>query len=255
MVSLTVSEKLTIYKKFNLNKDAAMGFPFNIDILVKLGISLDIQSGPQKEAPIHVCCHYKNFYFLEKLLKYNVNLELKNKQNKTPIMVACESGAANIVEKLLEKSVNLETKDNINKNTALMLACKNGHLNCVRLLYKAGADLNNIGENGYNCLLLAVESENCDLVEYLLPKVDPDFKTSVTNDTALNIATRKGKVKIVKELLKYKVNKSIKNKFSGKTALEIAKENENYILISLLSDKKRKRKNDSSSSSSNKRKK
>ena len=241
--NLTICEKLSIYKKFNLNKDAAIGFPCNIDILNKLNISLNIQTGPKKETPLHVCCMNGKIYFFEKLIKKDINLEIKNNEGKTGIMIAAQYGNNEILEQLLEKNANIYHTDKINKNTAIMLACRNGHLSCVRHLYQNGANLNDIGENGYNCLLLSVESGNQKLVKYVAEKVDVNFKTELSGDTALIIATRKNRIDIIKQLLKNCTDINTRENFQNKTALEIAKENEFYEIISLLS-KKRKR-NDS----------
>jgi ankyrin repeat protein len=239
---LTSNEKLTIYKKFDINKDASIGFPCNIDILVKLGISLDIPYGPKKETSLHVCCMYGKVYFFDKLMETDINIDLQNNENKTGIMIASQYGNVKIVEKLLEKNANFTYTDKINKNTAIMLACKNGHLSCVRHLFQNGANLNDIGENGYNCLLLSVESGNKDLVKYVIDKVDINFRTSMNGDTALIIATRKNNTEIVSLLLINNADKSIKENYKGCTAMDIAKENENIEIISLLeNNKKRKR--------------
>ena len=255
-ISLTNSEKNIIYKKFNLCKDAVMGFIGNIDILLKLGISLESPCGSNKDNPLTTCCKNGSYHFLEKLIKENVNLEYTNKQGQNGLMLASQHGYSKIVSLLLENGANFDTKDKINNNTALMIACRYGHLDCVKILLKNGACLNDIGENGYNSFLMAVQSGNKELVNFLIKKVDINYKTSVCNETALMIASRNNSLKLVELLVLYGADTKIRDKFNNFTAEQISLENNNKTIFEYLKkirNKKRKRSFDANTSSKRKK--
>lgn len=243
-MNLSISEKKIIYKKFNILQDAISGFVGNIDILIKLKISLDTPFGNEKDNPLTVCCKNGSYFFLEKLIKEKVNIEYKNKHNLTGLMLASQYGYPNMVKLLIENGAKIDNRDKINNNTALMLACIKGNLKCVEILLENGASLNEIGNNGYTPFLMAVKSKNFKLVEFLVDKVDVNYKTELSNETALMIASRNNSLKIVKLLIRKGADQCIKEKFNGYDAKMIAKMNNNNCVYYFLSRMKRKRKFD-----------
>ena len=241
---LTKSEKITISGKFNLNKDALCDFPGNISLLVKLGISLDTSCGPEKNTPFTTACDNGNFYFIERILKENINLEYTNKNGRTGLLLACNNGDYRVVDLLLDNNVNIHHRDNLNNNTAIMLAALKGNLKIVKMLYFHGANLEDKGQNDYNVFLMAVGSGNVDLVKFLLYKgVDIDYKTQLGNSTALLNSVKCGNLDMVKLLVGYGANKNITDKFSGHTASSLAGSLNFKNIQSYLN----KRKNESSS--------
>jgi len=125
---------------------------------------------------------------------------------------------------------------------------------CIALLLKYGADVNYRDKDGISALYKAVLIGNPEIVKILLNyKADKDDKFYLSEDqipfsiekslsktvltdggTLLMLATSEGHISVVKELLESGANPYIKTK-SGLTALSIAKENKNQVLIDLIS--------------------
>lgn len=74
--------------------------------------------------------------------------------SETPLIVACKSTANSeeifkIVKLLMKESTNINSTNKIGQ-TALMLACKLGHLKTVELLMSKGVSIDAIDNYGYN---------------------------------------------------------------------------------------------------------
>jgi len=46
------------------------------------------------------------------------------------------------------------------QETPLTLACREGHIKCVKMLVEGGANVKHKAQHGYNCLDLAVENSH-----------------------------------------------------------------------------------------------
>ena len=79
------------------------------------------------------------------LLKYESDVNKKNKFNFTPLHVACKYGNIEFAKLLLEnganKDENAETFSKKYKLTPYYLACATAHMDCAKLLLDAGADI------------------------------------------------------------------------------------------------------------------
>ena len=67
----------------------------------------------------------------------------------------------------LNKGVPIEVKDSLGY-TALMLAAKNGHIDIVNALSRAGAKIDNTNKGGTTALLLALQQGHIDVMNTLL---------------------------------------------------------------------------------------
>jgi len=97
------------------------------------------------------------------------------------------------------------TKSNCHNkgNQILMIAIENDHLNLVRWLIKAGADVNVIAKYGMSPLTLAVRKENLDLVRLLINAgVDVNMSNHGEGRTSLIMAVRNGQVDLIRLLIK-----------------------------------------------------
>lgn len=93
--------------------------------------------------------------------------------------------------------------------TALMLACKKGHIAAVRLLLKNGARTNVYDKlKGLSPLMLASDSGHVEIVKLLTQPLynTPLNATDKWGRTAFMLACEGGKINVIKELLKLDVN-------------------------------------------------
>ena len=66
--------------------------------------------------------------------------------------------------------MNLEAKGSLER-TAFLCAAENGHLDILKALEEAGADVYAKDKDGYNALQLAEHSGNPEVIRYLQSKV------------------------------------------------------------------------------------
>ena len=143
----------------------------------------------------------------------------------TALMIACKNGHKNIVKKLLaDKEIDVN-QAKTNGLTALMLAVDYGHKEVVLDLLDAGADVNAKNKDGLTALMLASENGYTDIVLDLLKKeADVAAKTTISGSTALMIAVNGGHTKVVLDLLDAGADVNARNK-DGSTALMFASQN------------------------------
>ena len=142
------------------------------------------------------------------LAQKSIDFNCKGTRNMTVLIMAVLRGQLEVVNLLLSKlnirKTLLEVKAEINGQTALMFAASNGHVEIVKELLKAGANIN---------------------------------KQSCTEGlTALMLAAENGHIAVIKLLLSYnskkhnRLNIGIKNE-NGKTVLDLAASTEVRKLI------------------------
>ena len=97
----------------------------------------------------------------------------------------------------------------------LMVACKNGHLEIVKLLLKKGANVNFENDWHQSALMAAAEGGNVEVVNLLL---EHGANTAATgHETALTLACKQGSIEVVEALQKteFKETKGILNGIYG----------------------------------------
>ncbi|CAL7950832.1 unnamed protein product [Xylocopa violacea] len=116
----------------------------------------------------------------------------------------CAAGAGHLtVVKILVKAganVNHPTKS---LSTPLRAACFDGRLDIVKYLIEHNADINISNQFNNTCLMIATYKGHLDIVTFLLQKgANPNEKANC-GATALHLAAERGHTNIVSELLKY----------------------------------------------------
>nr|XP_029137569.1 caskin-2-like isoform X4 [Labrus bergylta] len=151
------------------------------------GVSLD------GHIPLHLAAQYGHFQVSEMLLQHQSNPCLVNKAKKTPLDLACEFGRVQVAQLLLSSNMVVALLEGERKEqtdsaftTPLHLAARNGHKDIIRLLLKAGIDINKTTKSG----------------------------------TALHEASLYGKTEVVRLLLDAGVDVNIRNTYN-QTALDI----------------------------------
>ncbi|XP_067332176.1 caskin-2-like isoform X2 [Channa argus] len=151
------------------------------------GVSLD------GHIPLHLAAQYGHYEVSEMLLQHQSKPCLVNKAKKTPLDLACEFGRVKVAQLLLNSNMVTALLEDERKEptdsaftTPLHLAARNGHKDIIRLLLKAGIDINKTTKSG----------------------------------TALHEASLYGKTEVVKLLLDAGVDVNIRNTYN-QTALDI----------------------------------
>jgi ankyrin repeat protein len=109
-----------------------------------------------------------------------------------------------------------------------------GHEEFVRVLLEHGADVNALDKDKKRSpLLCSIGSEKVEIVRMILKKGAKVNQVDSEGYTALHEASMRGNGPIVKELLDYGADRSLKTS-KGKTPLELAKENGHEKLAAIL---------------------
>ena len=149
----------------------------------------------------------------------------------TALHVAAVRGNLNIVQLLLSKP-DIQINRMASKHTPLTIAVECGHIEVVKILIKAGADLE-AGHGGYNPLALA-----CMCSEYEVAKLLLDAGALTTGffkgQTPLSLVARKNDAKLVQILAEGGAD--VEPKFENRTPLFEAVENGSVLATKALLD-------------------
>jgi ankyrin repeat protein len=171
------------------------------------------------------------------LLRHGVNANSRDAYGNTMLMDAAGSGVPAVVRELLKGHVNVNARDK-NGRTALMDAVGRVHLvpeappisrtEVVRLLLQAGADPNAADKDGNTALIEADRDAGAAL---LLIKAGANVNARNTaGDTPL---IRAHTIDVMQSLLDNGADVSARDK-DGKTALDLAKLNNNETKVAAL---------------------
>ncbi|XP_026864915.2 caskin-2 isoform X3 [Electrophorus electricus] len=163
------------------------------------------------QIPLHLAAQYGHYEVSEMLLQHQSNPCLVNKAKKTPLDLACEFGRLKVAQLLLNSNMITtllegDRKDTVDSvfNTPLHLAARNGHKDIIRLLLKAGIDINRATKAG-TALHEAALYGKTEVVRLLLDAgIDVNIRNTY-NQTALDIVnqfTTSHASKDIKQLLR-----------------------------------------------------
>ena len=174
------------------------------------------------------------------LLKHGADIDQQNNAGMTPLMKAVNfydmfsdddpipdleyiQRRAYILADLLVENGAMIDIQNINKRTALMLACMNQDANTVRLLLSHGASVNLQDTNWRSALMFASEVGDQKSVRLLLECGAEIDMLDTKGYTALMLACMNKHDSVADILVEYKADTSLKS-HEGKTVFDIAAE-------------------------------
>uniref|UniRef100_A0A8C9W788 Caskin-2 n=1 Tax=Scleropages formosus TaxID=113540 RepID=A0A8C9W788_SCLFO len=164
-----------------------------VQMLLRAGAS---PNSPSQDGhiPLHLAAQYGHYEVSEMLLQHQSNPCLVNKARKTPLDLACEFGRNKVAQLLLSSNLagtllEGERDSDCSFNTPLHLAARNGHRDIIRLLLKAGIDINRTTKAG-TALHEAALYGKTEVVRLLLDGgVDVNIRNTY-NQTALDIVNQ-----------------------------------------------------------------
>ena len=167
----------TVTKMFQLADMNSI--PSIIDPLLKYKIDLKITSKKEGFALMHYsalkAAKTGDFYFVDKLLSINADMNVFNRQGNTPLTNSLahypQSGMNKVqyVKELLKRGADLNTASTaLPANLPLNLAINSGDSELVKLMLNSGADINNNYPDIQPALSVAFTKENPELIIDLL---------------------------------------------------------------------------------------
>ncbi|ORX87446.1 ankyrin [Anaeromyces robustus] len=181
----------------------------------------------------------EGYTFLSLLLSYNNNilLNIPNLQGETPLITLIKINTytdeekEDIIDCLIKKGSDVNFIDNLG-NSPLVYAIQKKSLSIVNLLIKNEANLNYIIKSrNQSILMYAIELEEMEIIHILIEYgADINFKNS-EGDSAIKMASQKGKLDIFEYLVKYDINN-----FNSQVINEIISEERLDLLIILVNN-------------------
>jgi ankyrin repeat protein len=166
---------------------------------------------------------------VNELLQRGVDVDTADSAGNTLLLIAARNGNHQMLETLLKNKANV-LKINKYGDSAPMLAAIDGHLEAVKMLAAAGADLDPVG---WTPLIYAAFNGHVDILRFLLDQdVDIDAQ-SANGTTALMAASRNGHLAAVTLLLERKADPDLANQKGG-TALDMSRTAGNSEITNLL---------------------
>ena len=118
--------------------------------------------------PLSLACTNGNAAIAEALLRAGADADLPAAGGETPLMTAARTGASEIVKLLLARGARIDARDDRRGQTPLMWAAAEGHAAIVQDFIEAGADFRLRTPSGFNALLFAVREGRIETVRVLL---------------------------------------------------------------------------------------
>jgi len=143
------------------------GFTAGVRLLINQRANVDATDIYQN-TPLHHISRIGNLECMELLVGKNADVEAKDCNGRTPLHLTCENGKnVDCVKFLLLKKANIEAQDR-NGWTPLHVAGFHGNADCIQLLLKRGAEFGSIKTfKSETALDLALKKNHEECIELL----------------------------------------------------------------------------------------
>eukprot|EP01112_Ceratiomyxa_fruticulosa_P014571 TRINITY_DN4189_c0_g3_i1.p1 TRINITY_DN4189_c0_g3~~TRINITY_DN4189_c0_g3_i1.p1 ORF type:complete len:481 (-),score=105.34 TRINITY_DN4189_c0_g3_i1:104-1546(-) len=166
----------------------------------------------------------------------------KIKESDKEFVQAAEAGNVDKLRDMLEKALVLVNCTDAGRRTALHYAAWDGHIRALEFLLEKGANIDLVERSGRTPIAMATAGKKKDAVKFLAKnKANLNISDTHQKLTPLHVACKEGSADIVKVLLKYNADPSLKNA-KGLTPMEVARENSQDAVIKVFEEFERKRK-------------
>ncbi|XP_056433606.1 caskin-2-like [Gadus chalcogrammus] len=193
-----------------LHYAAWQGKADSVLVLLRGGAAVNLAS-QDGQVPLHLAAQYGHYEVSEMLLQHQSNPCLMNKMKKTPLDLACEFGRVKVAQLLLSSNMVTSLLEGEGRDpqdsastTPLHLAARNGHRDVIRLLLKAGIDINWTTKAGTSLHEAALYGKT-EVVRLLLDAGVNVNTRNTYNQTALDIVnqfTTSGASTEIKQMLR-----------------------------------------------------
>jgi ankyrin repeat protein len=197
------------------------------DLLIRAGADVNA-ANDYRVTPLSEACINGSAPLVETLLKAGAHPDEPIATGETPIMTCSRTGNVGAVRALIARGVNVNAAEPTLRQTALMWAIAEHHLDVVRLLIEHGADARAMTRQGFTPLHLAAREGDLDTARLLLSagvdvnvlsKPDPTLKgrgplfesMKSGGSTPLLAATMRGQVPLAMFLLEQGADPNIQD--------------------------------------------
>ncbi|XP_014270909.1 ankyrin repeat domain-containing protein 17 isoform X5 [Halyomorpha halys] len=214
-----------------LMEAAREGHEDMVAVLLVKGANINAQTEETQETALTLACCGGFLEVANFLIRNGAEIELGA---STPLMEAAQEGHLELVRYLLEANANVNAQTQTG-DTALTYSCENGHTDVARLLLQYGADLEHESEGGRTPLMKACRAGHLCTVKFLIQhKANVNKQTTNNDHTPLSLAAAGGHIAVVELLLANNANPFHKLKDNSTMLIEAAKGGHTNVVQLLL---------------------
>ena len=175
--------------------------------------------------------HAETVRYLVGLREVDVNHS--NTEGFTPLHLAVSQKYSAVSKLLIDAGADIEAQTS-RRSTPLHWACEGGELDIVEMLVEAGADVSVVDDDGYTCLILAVDVGHTETVRTLLCMTEVDVNQSnAEGNTPLHFAVSQKDFAVSKVLIDAGADVEAKDS-EGSTPLHCACEVGELEIVKML---------------------
>ncbi|CAH0550336.1 unnamed protein product [Brassicogethes aeneus] len=216
----------------------------NDDIIEEIVNETVSEDDGQECTPLILAARHGHFDVVRILLtKFKPDLEKEGTvkidgyviEGASALWCAACAGHLNVVKSLVKAGadVNHPTKTN---STPLRAACFDGRLDIVKYLTYHNANINIANKYNNTCLMIAAYKGHLDVVSFLLENGANPNEGALCGATAMHFAAECGHLDVIKELLQYKAVFTVND--SGMTPIKAAAERTKEKIVEYLVERK-----------------
>ncbi|XP_041435642.1 ankyrin repeat domain-containing protein 17 isoform X6 [Xenopus laevis] len=214
-----------------LMEAAREGHEEMVALLLGQGANINAQTEETQETALTLACCGGFLEVADFLIKAGADIELGC---STPLMEAAQEGHLELVKYLLAAAANVQATT-ATGDTALTYACENGHTDVADVLLQTGADLEHESEGGRTPLMKAARAGHVCTVQFLISKGANVNRTTLNNDhTVLSLACAGGHLAVVELLLAHGADPTHRLKDGSTMLIEAAKGGHTSVVCYLL---------------------
>ncbi|XP_036917823.1 ankyrin repeat and KH domain-containing protein 1 isoform X9 [Sturnira hondurensis] len=214
-----------------LMEAAREGHEEMVALLLAQGANINAQTEETQETALTLACCGGFSEVADFLIKAGADIELGC---STPLMEASQEGHLELVKYLLAAGANVHATT-ATGDTALAYACENGHTDVADVLLQAGADLEHESEGGRTPLMKAARAGHLCTVQFLISKGANVNRATANNDhTVVSLACAGGHLAVVELLLAHGADPTHRLKDGSTMLIEAAKGGHTNVVSYLL---------------------
>ncbi|KYO39176.1 hypothetical protein Y1Q_0004820 [Alligator mississippiensis] len=214
-----------------LMEAAREGHEEMVALLLAQGANINAQTEETQETALTLACCGGFSEVADFLIKAGADIELGC---STPLMEAAQEGHLELVKYLLAAGANVHATT-ATGDTALTYACENGHTDVADVLLQAGADLEHESEGGRTPLMKAARAGHLCTVQFLISKGANVNRATANNDhTVVSLACAGGHLAVVELLLAHGADPTHRLKDGSTMLIEAAKGGHTNVVSYLL---------------------
>ncbi len=153
---------------FPLYWAAAEGNLTVLRLLLESGASIGQASRPEEFTALHAAACHGRLSIVQALIDARAEVNRLSRSGSTPAMMAAGGAHVDVIRALIAAGADLNIQDRIQANTLLIHACATGKCEIVKLALEAKVNTAQRMKNGLNALDIACHNGQLDAVRILL---------------------------------------------------------------------------------------